>query len=187
MKPDLARLLEDPARAADLSDEQARKVLVRISALLTALSARTGTAADENGRPEAPAEALQLLGVPRVAELLDLPKARIYELIRQGELPAARVGAKNVRVPYAALREWVARRQDKGVDTAISNMLTSSHDGLRGTPNPRTARAHAAPIRRAGRRSLRDGKPLGAGQGAGSGTGGPADPASSKGGTGRET
>jgi len=38
----LAQLLADPARVAELSDVEVRQVLIRISALLTALSPRIG-------------------------------------------------------------------------------------------------------------------------------------------------
>jgi excisionase family DNA binding protein len=40
--------------------------------------------------------------------VLRVPKARVYELIRQGRLPAVRVG-RLVRVPEEELRVWIAR------------------------------------------------------------------------------
>lgn len=176
--PTLDQLAADPARVRDLPPEVARDLLPRIIGLQTALLAQTlSPSASGDGQPEVPAEDLQLLKASEVASLLDLPKARVYELIRHGQLPAVRVGEKHVRVPRTSLREWIAQHQEKGVDTQVSQMLTSPHEGFRDSPNPTTARAHAASVRQAGRRSLRDRKPLGAGQEAHPGTRGPAHPA----------
>lgn len=38
------------------------------------------------------------LKVPEVAELLQLPRTRTYELIQRGDLPAVRVGVRSIRV-----------------------------------------------------------------------------------------
>lgn len=47
-----------------------------------------------------PAEAADAIGVSR---------ARAYELIAAGQIPAIRVGS-SIRVPVEALREWVNRQ-----------------------------------------------------------------------------
>ena len=47
-----------------------------------------------------------LLRVPRVAEILDLTPARIYELVREGVLPAVRLG-RQVRIDPEALEAWI--------------------------------------------------------------------------------
>ena len=117
MSPDLAGLFEDPVKVGMLSDGELRQLLLRVSALLTALSARIGTKIDD-GRPEAgdrSAEHLQQISVSKVAALLEIPRARVYELIRQGKIPARRFG-KTVRVPLAGLREVLARQEEKGLD-----------------------------------------------------------------------
>lgn len=48
-----------------------------------------------------------LLKVEQVAALLNVPRARAYELIRQGLLPAVRLG-KQVRVHPAQLEGFIA-------------------------------------------------------------------------------
>ncbi len=47
-----------------------------------------------------PAEAADAIGVSR---------SKAYELIANGTLPSVRIGTSGVRVPVAALREWIDR------------------------------------------------------------------------------
>lgn len=44
-----------------------------------------------------------------VSELLDIPKARVYELVRENVLPAVRIGARQIRFDEDMLREWIER------------------------------------------------------------------------------
>jgi excisionase family DNA binding protein len=53
------------------------------------------------------AEMHQWLKVPEVAELLQLPRTRAYELIRRGELPAVRVGERSIRVHRGELERFL--------------------------------------------------------------------------------
>ncbi len=54
-----------------------------------------------------PAEAGDLIGVGR---------SKVYALLKAHALPTVRIG-KNVRIPLAALREWVAAKiQDSELD-----------------------------------------------------------------------
>ena len=48
-----------------------------------------------------------LLTAEQVAVLLQVPKARVYELAREGLLPAVRLG-RQIRVSASALDEWIA-------------------------------------------------------------------------------
>jgi excisionase family DNA binding protein len=163
VSPDLARLLEDPARVAEIPDGEVRQVLLRVSALLTALSAKIGTPAKENGQPEAPAkEELEHLTVPEVAAILRLPKARIYELIRQGEVPALGVGEKNVRVSRADLRAWIAQHQKNGLDTPLRVTHSAQYDRFRGVANSKALGPNPSPARRTSRRNPKQRGPLGA-------------------------
>jgi excisionase family DNA binding protein len=50
-----------------------------------------------------------LLSLPEVAARLRLPKGRVYELARQGRLPAVRIG-KYVRVQREQLEAWIAKQ-----------------------------------------------------------------------------
>jgi len=50
-----------------------------------------------------PAEAADVLGVSR---------SKVYELLAKGTIPSIRVG-ESLRVPVAALREWVSQRLEE--------------------------------------------------------------------------
>jgi excisionase family DNA binding protein len=54
------------------------------------------------------ASAPALLRVAEAAQLLNVSRAKAYELIAAGAIPSVRVGA-SVRVPRAALLEWIER------------------------------------------------------------------------------
>jgi excisionase family DNA binding protein len=47
------------------------------------------------------------LKVVEVAELLQLPRTRTYELIQRGELPAVRVGERSIRVHRDELERFL--------------------------------------------------------------------------------
>jgi excisionase family DNA binding protein len=49
----------------------------------------------------------QWLKVPEVAELLQLPRTRAYELIHRGELPAVRVGERSIRIHRGELERFL--------------------------------------------------------------------------------
>ncbi len=139
MSPDLlGQILEHPARVAELSDQEARQLLVRVSALLAALAARVP--ASENGQPGdrllTPAEAAARLGVRR---------SRIYDLTRAGALPAVRVG-KYVRVRASALTQWVTDLE-KAFSSGLSLRYNVKYEGQGAPRHPQAARANAGRIR----------------------------------------
>ena len=49
----------------------------------------------------------KLLDAPEVAEILNVSRARVYELVRQGVIPVVRLG-RQVRVDPDRLRAWIA-------------------------------------------------------------------------------
>jgi excisionase family DNA binding protein len=58
-----------------------------------------------------------LLNVEQIGERLQLPKSAVYELIRQGKLPAVRIG-KHVRIEAGRLEQWIAEHRNGAVDNA---------------------------------------------------------------------
>ncbi|HEX5504879.1 MAG TPA: helix-turn-helix domain-containing protein [Thermomicrobiales bacterium] len=58
-----------------------------------------------------------LLRVREAARLADVPRSTAYELIARGEWPHVRAEGVGLRVPLAALEEWIARRTRYGYDT----------------------------------------------------------------------
>jgi excisionase family DNA binding protein len=50
----------------------------------------------------------RLLNAREVSDATGLPRWRIYELSRRGELPAVAVGSRSYRYSAPAIREWIA-------------------------------------------------------------------------------
>jgi excisionase family DNA binding protein len=183
MAATLADLLVDPAKIGQLSDGELNQILVQISALLAMVSARIGRAI-ANRQPgvwEETAEYLQQLTVSKVAALLDMPKARVYELIRRGQMPAVRVGVKNVRVSRVALREWIARHQGPEEPTRTVHSRSTARDDWLKSKAPATPSAHSASPGGTPRYRRQHRRALGAGPRANSAANGLADLVSSEG------
>ena len=51
-----------------------------------------------------------LVTVPEGAEMVRVSRSQFYTLIARREIPVVRIG-RSVRVPMAALRDWVERKQ----------------------------------------------------------------------------
>lgn len=134
MTSDLTNLLENPAQVEQLPPETIPPLLAALSALQGALAARLLTVPmGREGQPGASDGEPKLLTLPEVAALLGVPAGYAYELARRGEIPTVRFG-KYVRVSASAVREWVARRQEKGRDTAVSSPYSKRHDRRRAAP-----------------------------------------------------
>jgi excisionase family DNA binding protein len=52
-------------------------------------------------------ERKEWLKVPEVAEELNIPRSRTYELIASGDLPAVRIGEKSIRVNRRELETFL--------------------------------------------------------------------------------
>ncbi len=51
-----------------------------------------------------------LLTAVQVAELLSVPKTRVWSMSRRGEIPTVRLGPREVRYRPADIEQWIARR-----------------------------------------------------------------------------
>ena len=51
-----------------------------------------------------------LLTAIQVAELLSVPKTRVWSMSRRGEIPTVRIGAREVRYRREDIDTWIARR-----------------------------------------------------------------------------
>jgi excisionase family DNA binding protein len=49
----------------------------------------------------------ELIRVTRVAQLLDLDRRRVYEMVENAELAAVRVGTRGVRIFRDSLLDWL--------------------------------------------------------------------------------
>jgi excisionase family DNA binding protein len=56
-----------------------------------------------------PATLPRLLTAAEVADQTGVPVSTIYELTRRGELPAVRIGPRNLRYAEPAVRAWAER------------------------------------------------------------------------------
>jgi excisionase family DNA binding protein len=51
------------------------------------------------------------LKVPEVAEELNIPRSRAYELVANGELPAVRIGERSIRVNRRELETFLLEQR----------------------------------------------------------------------------
>ena len=64
-------------------------------------------AQESTSEPTLPSDEVLLMRAEEVARTLGLSRSKIYQMMSGGALPTVRVG-RAVRVPKAALRDWVA-------------------------------------------------------------------------------
>ncbi|MDH4245631.1 MAG: helix-turn-helix domain-containing protein [Nitrospira sp.] len=100
--PSLDQLIQDPAKAAILSPKIAQALLIGLASLQPLLVQRALMGPPDNAGEE------DLLTIGQVAARLKLSQYRAYELCRQGELKAIRLG-KSVRVKPSDLHAYVAQ------------------------------------------------------------------------------
>jgi excisionase family DNA binding protein len=143
--PTLADLAGNPDRVDELAPEQARALLAQLATLQAPLLARALANGDEVVDK---AGATRLLTVPEAAERLAIPASFLYELIRQGRVPAQRIGPKYVRLHPAT----VAEIQQRGLDGVLSVSYSPEHDGIGARRAPQSPEADAGRVRGAARR-----------------------------------
>lgn len=67
---------------------------------------------------------MRLLTMDEVAEALNVSRARGYELVRRGMIPAVRIG-RQVRVHPEQLERWVESGGTAAVDRAVGDATTA--------------------------------------------------------------
>ncbi len=60
---------------------------------------------------EAKAHEKEWMKVPEAAELLGVPRSRMYDLVSRGEVPAVRIGERSIRVNRRDLEEFLRRER----------------------------------------------------------------------------
>lgn len=65
-----------------------------------------------------------LLRPNEAADLLAVGRSKLYELIAAGEVPSMKIG-KSLRVPAAALEQWVAEHAASAVEDAATPATTA--------------------------------------------------------------
>jgi excisionase family DNA binding protein len=142
--PDLAHLVANAGRVADLRVENIPAVLGVLEQLRAALWARMLRT------PEPPVRAADgddLLTVPEVAAELKFTTAYVYEAVRRQQLGAVRKG-KYVRIRRDDLQAWLEGRRPRTLDQGTTAPDSSPHGPSRGRASGRrTAAASVHPLR----------------------------------------
>jgi len=108
MKPSMDQLLVDIQQvAAELPPEEVRGCLVKLAAVQTVVATRLPTTMSVTSARASDLAAMQLLTVADCAQLTKLTTQFVYEAIRKGELKAARIGEKQLRVRSSDLENWI--------------------------------------------------------------------------------
>lgn len=80
---------------------------------------------------------MSLRTVEFVSELLNVPKARVYELVRQNILPAVRVGARQIRFDEETLNNWIKSGGATNSERAAEERLSDESIREVSFPGPR--------------------------------------------------
>lgn len=62
-----------------------------------------------------------LLRTEEVAELLNISKSKVYELLASGKLPCVRID-RSVRISRRALERWIAEREGEDVPNVTGTL-----------------------------------------------------------------
>lgn len=114
-KPDLALVIADPRRIAELHVDEIPGLLGALERVRAALWARMVRAPAPVTREPGTDTRDELVTVPEVAKELRFTRAYMYEAVRRGDLSAVRKG-KYVRIRRSDLRAWLDGRPAKGLD-----------------------------------------------------------------------
>ncbi len=154
--PSLDEIASDPALTRTLSPEARAAALVRCASVLAALAAppeSRESSTDSNA-------SLAVLTTKRLAEMWQMPEAKIRELCRLGTLPARKLGPKEWVIAADALRRWLPAAP---LAKPISLGLSSSHDPERASQPPQAARPYSVEVRRPTGRPQDHGRQMGGG------------------------
>lgn len=130
--PSLDQLAAEPGAVSQLPLQVVEALLGRLlvaqGALLGRLLAARAAVASGDGQPTAQED--RLLCIPEVAVRLAIPRGRVYEFCRRGELPVIRLG-KYIRVRASALSEWLAHHEEKRVERTTHTVYSKLPSGGR--------------------------------------------------------
>jgi excisionase family DNA binding protein len=107
LTPIIQKLEQAVATGTPAQNLQLFLELERLRMLVFSQVVKQSQSTSEHFSPEEPS---RLLTIPEVANVLQIPCGRCYELSRQGVLPTIKIG-KYIRVSQAALHAWLAQQQ----------------------------------------------------------------------------
>ena len=131
VKPDLALVVADPGRIADLRADDVPALLGALERVRTALWAQMVRVPTPTVRE--PDAGDGLLTVPEVARELRFTRSYLYEAVRRGDLAAVRKG-KYVRIRRADLRAWLDGYSPRRLDAQPRRPDIAPHAPKRDEP-----------------------------------------------------
>ncbi|MGH7307077.1 MAG: helix-turn-helix domain-containing protein [Candidatus Rokuibacteriota bacterium] len=130
-KPDLALVVADLRRIADLRAEDVPALLGALEQVRTALWAQMMRVPTPT--PREPDVGDEILTVPEVARELRFTRGYLYEAVRRGDLAAVRKG-KYVRIRRADLRAWLDGHSPQRLDAQPRRPDIAPHAPKRAGP-----------------------------------------------------
>lgn len=170
----LVTLVKNPDRVGEVPPESIPALMTELAAVQARLVAQLLNAEDVGRRNGDENDAERLFAIADVADRLRLTKAYVYELIRQGRLPAVRIG-KYLRVRAADLSRWIEEQLGQ-VDKHLYDTYNFKHDRPRAAAHPQGNGAYPSRIRGPRRRRSELDRPPGAGRNRDSRASGETDP-----------
>jgi helix-turn-helix protein len=146
----LDEIAADPAMARKLTPDARAAALMRCASVLAALAAAPvdmDASSESNG-------SLAVLTTKHLAEMWQMPEAKIRELCRTGSLPARKLGPKEWVICADALRDWLPRAP---IAKDVSLRLSPSHESGRRSQTPHAAAPYTVVVRRSAGRSQNQG------------------------------
>lgn len=142
--PDLALVLADPQRIADLRPDHMPVLLGALEQLRACLWSHMLRAPAPASREAGVDAGNEVLTVPEVAAELRFTSSYVYEAVRRGDLTAVRKG-KYVRVRRSDLRTWLNGHPPNGLDARRTSRDSARHAFTPpGPPSPSSRRARVS-------------------------------------------
>ena len=155
--PTLDHLAADAVNVCALDLDTALELLAAAGRLRENLRVHVLRLMAPSRRPQV---TLDVLTTKQVADMWQMPEAKIRELCRSGDLPARKLGATKWVIGADALREWLPKSP---VANGISPRLSLPHDPERGSGPSQAPRPYSVVIRRPARRPQDHGRQVGGG------------------------
>src|SRR5438046_6526745 len=152
----LDEIARDPAKGASLSAITRAGLLAQCAVVMATLAA--SMVASKDVHKPAQDVSLDVMTTKQLAEMWEMPEAKIRDLCRTGRLPAKKLGTKEWVIGRDALRDWLPKAPLSPTD---SPTLSSHRDPGRGPQAAPAARPFTVEVRRPPRRPQGDGGEVG--------------------------
>jgi len=152
----LDEIVRDPAKGASLPAITRAGLLAQCAVVMATLAA--SMVASKDVHKPAQDVSLDVMTTKQLAEMWEMPEAKIRDLCRTGRLPAKKLGTKEWVIGRDALRDWLPKAPLSPTDSLT---LSSHRDPGRGPQAAPAARPFTVEVRRPPRRPQGDGGEVG--------------------------